>query len=97
MLHLVEEPPVDLGDAVNGLVVDAALEGLIDAEDALGVLHIHVVHDLVVAQLLEGLWVRVSMPSSMEETAFIIAASKLLPMLMTSPVAIIWVPRDLSA
>ncbi len=37
------------------------------------------------------------MPSSMEETAFIMAASKLLPMLITSPVAIIWVPRDLSA
>ena len=41
--------------------------------------------------------VRVSMPSSMEETAFIMACSKLLPMAMTSPVAIIWVPRDLSA
>ncbi len=33
----------------------------------------------------------------MEETAFIMAASKLLPMLITSPVAIIEVPRDLSA
>ena len=41
--------------------------------------------------------VRVSSPSSMEETAFIIACSKLLPMAMTSPVAIIWVPSDLSA
>ena len=34
---------------------------------------------------------------ALEETAFIMAASKLLPMLITSPVAIIWVPRDLSA
>ena len=41
--------------------------------------------------------VSVSMPSSMEETAFISACSKLLPMAMTSPVAIIWVPSDLSA
>ena len=55
MLHLVEEPPVDLGDAVDGLVVDAALEGLVDAEDALCVLHIHMLHDLLIAQLLEGL------------------------------------------
>ena len=55
MLHLVEEPPVDLGDAVDGLVVDAALESLVDAEDALCVLHIHMLHDLLIAQLLEGL------------------------------------------
>ena len=37
------------------------------------------------------------MPSSVEETAFIMACSKLLPMAITSPVAIIWVPSDLSA
>ena len=55
MLHLVQEPPVDLGDLVNGLVVDAALEGLVHAEHALGVLNMHVGHDLVIGQLLKGL------------------------------------------
>ena len=42
-------------------------------------------------------YTHLSRPSSVEETAFIMACSKLLPMAMTSPVAIIWVPRDLSA
>ncbi len=55
MLHLVQEPPVDLGDAVDGLVVDAALEGLVYAEHALGILNMHVGHDLVIGQLLKGL------------------------------------------
>ena len=40
MLHLVQEPPVELGDAVDGLVVDAALEGLVHAEHTLGVMNI---------------------------------------------------------
>ena len=55
MLHLVQEPPVDLGDLINGLVVDAALQGLVHAEHALGVLHMHMGHDLVIGQLLKGL------------------------------------------
>ena len=55
MLHLVQEPPVDLGDAVDGLVVDAALEGLVHAEHALRVLNMHVSHDLVIGQLFKGL------------------------------------------
>ena len=41
--------------------------------------------------------VMVSRPSSVEETAFIRACSKLPAMAITSPVAIIWVPRLLSA
>ena len=55
VLHLIQEPPVDLGDLIDGLMVDAALEGLVDAEDALCILHMHMGHDLVVVQLLKGL------------------------------------------
>ena len=55
VLHLIQEPPVDLGDVPDGLVVDAALEGLVDAEDALCILHMQVCHDLVIGQLLKGL------------------------------------------
>ena len=36
MLHLVQEPPIDLGDIVDDLVVDAALQRLVHAEHALG-------------------------------------------------------------
>lgn len=55
MLHLIQEPPVDLGDLPDGLVVDAALEGLVDTEHALRILHMQVGHDLVIGQLLKGL------------------------------------------
>ena len=55
VLHLIEEPPIDLGDVPDGLVIDAPLEGLVDAEDALGILHMQMCHDLVIGQLLEGL------------------------------------------
>ena len=98
MLQLVKEPPVDLGDVVNHVVRHAALEGLVDAERALGVLHMQVLDDFFrrSASRKSGS-VIVSRPSSVEETAFIMACSKLLPMAMTSPVAFIWVPRDLSA
>ena len=55
VLHLVQKPPVDLGDVVDGLVVDAPLEGLVDAEHPLGVLHVQVGDHLAVVQLLKGL------------------------------------------
>ena len=53
MLQLVEEPPVDLGDVVNDVVRHAALEGLVDAERALGVLHMQMLDDFFRRQLLE--------------------------------------------
>ncbi len=55
MLHLIQEPPVDLGDIVDDLVVDAALQCFVHAEHALGVLNVHVLHHFLVGQLLKGL------------------------------------------
>ena len=53
VLHLIEEPPVDLGDVVDGLMRHAALEGFVDAERALGVLHMQVLDDLLGGELFE--------------------------------------------
>ena len=55
MLHLIQEPPIDLGDIVDDLVVDAALQRFVHAEHALGVLNVHVLHHFLVGQLLKGL------------------------------------------
>ena len=43
------------GRYAAALVVDAALQRLIHAEHALGVLNVHVLHHFLVGQLLKGL------------------------------------------
>ena len=53
MLHLIQEPPVDLGDVVDSLVGHAALEGLVDAESALGILHVQMLDNFLGGELLE--------------------------------------------
>ena len=54
MLHLVQKPPVDFGDMVDGLMGHAALERLIHTEGALGILHRQMLDDLLGGQLLKG-------------------------------------------
>ena len=53
VLHLIQEPPVDLGDVIDGLVRHTALEGFVYAESALGVLYMQVLNDFLGSQLFK--------------------------------------------
>ena len=53
ILQLILEPPVNLGDVVDHVVGDTALQRLVHAEHTLGVLHMQMLHDFLVGVAFE--------------------------------------------